>query len=110
MHYIQQERTPIETQLLCIFSSFFHKTYFNTPFFFLIILQSSTKVVSSGLVHLGNFLATLMPRCNDSSVDIRLTAMENVQALLCILGRVNVSTLNDDVVVSECGGSVSTSL
>src|SRR5688572_1290403 len=33
---------------------------------------------------LGHYLSVLVPRCSDSSVTLRQTAAENIQALLCM--------------------------
>jgi hypothetical protein len=47
------------------------------------ITHENCKQTEKALPHLGHYLATLLPRCTDSQLAIRQTAMENVQAVLC---------------------------
>ena len=48
------------------------------------IVSEGVRVSSQEFDHIGHYIGTMLPRCSDSDEEIRIAAVENVQALLYI--------------------------
>ncbi len=67
------ERERSCSSYLVVLKKFVHK-----------VTHENCKQTEKALPHLGHYLATLIPRTTDSNLTIRQTAIENVQAVLCM--------------------------